>query len=317
MSQLKLAVFADGEVGYRAIEFLKQSYPDHLMAVFVTEHSQIRDKLTKLGIHQDSIHSNTLRGEEKIKLLRSLELDYILLAWWPHIIKQPIITIPQKGVLNFHPSYLPYNRGKHYNFWTILEDTPFGVTIHFVNEKIDSGDIVFQKRIAKNWEDTGKSLYRKAATAMVELFIESYPLLIANQFSRIPQNLTEGSFHYAKELEPASEITLDYSYMCKDLLNLIRARVFPPHPSCWFYHNKRKFNVTIEIGESHKSQLPEDCLEISLTQSCKAKDLLLPCKHSNNTNRCFYFNNDDKTYKVFLTIAPEANKFCVEFQEGS
>ncbi|MHC4396960.1 MAG: formyltransferase family protein [Planctomycetota bacterium] len=306
MSQLRLAVFADKEVGYQTLEFLGQSYPTHLVVVFLTESSDIRGRVVATGLNQDLIYSsNGLYGEDTVNLLRKLDLDYILLAWWPYIIKQPILSIPKKGILNYHPSYLPYNRGKHYNFWTLVEETPFGVTIHFVNEGIDSGDIVFQKKIRKNWEDTGESLYWKAQKVMVELFIENYSNLIANKFSRIPQNPEEGGLHYARELEPASEIKLDNCYLGKDILNLIRARVFPPYPSCRFYDKKRKFNITIEIRQVTRNQLSDNYTEILLGSPYKARDLLTPYSHDTNTDRFFHFIDNGRTYEAHIKIAPE------------
>jgi len=49
--------------------------------------------------------------------------------------------------INLHPSLLPWNRGAHSNFWSFLEDTPKGVTIHIIDEGIDTGDILLQKKI--------------------------------------------------------------------------------------------------------------------------------------------------------------------------
>ncbi|MFC1780895.1 formyltransferase family protein [Planctomycetota bacterium] len=306
MNQLRLAVFADKEVGYRTLEFLKRFYAEDLVAVFLSEGSEIRCRVIELGIDRNSIFSNAvLYNKNTINLLQNLRLDYILLAWWPYIIKGQILSIPKKGVLNFHPSFLPYNRGKHYNFWTLVEDTPFGVSIHFVDEEIDSGDIVFQKRVEKNWEDTGESLYQKAQQAMIELFAENYKNLVANKFTRITQNPGTGSFHYAKELEPASKINLNTVYSVKDLLNLLRARVFPPYPSCWLYNKKRKFNVIVKVKQIHQDQLPNDCTQIMLDGNYKAKELLPTCDEEGLTEKCLCFLDSGELYQALLKVFPE------------
>jgi methionyl-tRNA formyltransferase len=171
------------------------------------------------------------------------------LAWWAYILKEPIIKLPKVGVLNFHPSFLPYNRGKNYNFWTIVEDCPFGVTIHFVDIGIDTGDIIFQEQIYKTWEDNGKTLYVKAQQAIINLFIKNYNNIITGNYQRQQQNLTEGSFHTAKELDMASIIDLNKTYTAKELINLIRARTFEPHPSCWFDDNGEKFEIRVQISK--------------------------------------------------------------------
>ena len=60
-----------------------------------------------------------------------------ILAWWPKIISNKLINLPRKGFINLHNSFLPFNRGKHPYFWAFYEDSPYGVTIHKVDEGID------------------------------------------------------------------------------------------------------------------------------------------------------------------------------------
>ena len=50
-------------------------------------------------------------------------------------------------MINLHISYLPYNKGAHPNFWSWVKNTPKGVSIHLISEKIDAGDIIFQKKL--------------------------------------------------------------------------------------------------------------------------------------------------------------------------
>ena len=61
-----------------------------------------------------------------------------------HIIPEKFIT---NNIYNLHISFLPYNRGAHPNFWSFIENTPSGVTIHKIDQGIDTGKIIFQKMI--------------------------------------------------------------------------------------------------------------------------------------------------------------------------
>ncbi|NIM21688.1 MAG: formyl transferase, partial [Candidatus Latescibacteria bacterium] len=88
-----------------------------------------------------------------------------------------------------------------------------------------------------SWEDTGETLYRKAQSAILQLFKECFPVIKEETIPRQPQDLEQGSFHRASELEPASEIELDKEYTGRQLLNLLRARTFSPHPGCRFTDN--------------------------------------------------------------------------------
>ncbi len=249
-NNIRLAIFAEGEIGFRAVEFVATKHPQHLKQVVLAKNSKIVERITALGVkREDLLFSDEIYGDAALERMRGLELDHLLLAWWPFIIKEPLISLPSRGVLNFHPSYLPYNRGKGYSFWTIVEDTPFGVTIHYVNEGIDAGDIAFQRRIDKSWEDNGGTLYYKAQDAMIDLFKSVYPRIVAGDIPRLPQEVDKGSFHYGKELDPASRIDLDKQYTARELLNLLRARTFSGYPACRFEDEGRVYEARIEIKE--------------------------------------------------------------------
>ena len=173
------------------------------------------------------------------------EIGFLL--WWPKIISQRLISSLRFGFINTHPSLLPHNRGKHYNFWALVEQSPFGVSLHFVESGIDSGDLVAQKSISYTWEDTAETLYQLAVAGMKELFFESYPLIRKGEISAWSQDLSLGSFHYASELEVASLIDLDQPTTARQLLNQLRARTFKGHPACSFCEDGVQYEVRIEI----------------------------------------------------------------------
>jgi len=207
--------------------------------------------ITNSGISDRNriFYSDSLQTGGTLAALKQMELDLILLAWWPYILKKSILEIPRLGSLNFHPSYLPFNRGKHYNFWSIVEEAPFGVTIHWVDEAVDTGDIAFQSIINKSWEDTGETLYQKAQKELVKLFKERFTDIKEGKIPRISQKKYLGSFHKSEELEKASKIELEKKYKARDLLNLLRARTFPPHPGAWFVENGEKYQIRIQIAK--------------------------------------------------------------------
>lgn len=248
MGKINTAIFADKSVGKEALEFILSHHKDDLKYVLFTDDSSIVKEID-IPI-KEVIHYNiNLYSDENISKLKSLELDYIILAWWPYIIKSPLFNCVKKGIINFHPSLLPYNRGKHYNFWNIIEEVPFGVSLHFIDENIDSGDIIFQKEIEKTWEDNGKTLFDKAQGNMTQLFSEAYPEIRKENYNRKKQDLSKGSFHLAKELTNAAKIDLNKSYKARDLINIIRAKTFSPYPAAWFEDDNKKYEITISIKE--------------------------------------------------------------------
>lgn len=170
-----------------------------------------------------------------------------VLAWWPYVLSKRLLAVPELGFLNFHPSLLPHQRGKHYYFWAIVERSPFGVTIHWATPEVDAGPVAFQRRLDITWSDTGATLYAKAQVAMVELFRENLGVIVRGEIPRFPQSGEGGPAHRATEMDDAARIDLDRAYTGRELLDLIRARTFPPDGGAQFEDDGRRYRVTTAI----------------------------------------------------------------------
>ncbi|GAA0832540.1 formyltransferase family protein [Cupriavidus pauculus] len=146
-----IGFMADQDVGLAAVRYVLENFRDDVRYVVTTADNEIA---ALCRLHQCNVVLASAITDENAPALLG-DVDLLILAWWPKILPRAVIDIPRRGVVNFHPSLLPHNRGKHYNFWTIVEDSPFGVSLHLVNEGVDQGDILFQAPIEKTWEDTG------------------------------------------------------------------------------------------------------------------------------------------------------------------
>ncbi len=240
---MKLLLMADRRVGLAITRWLLEQFRDDVALVVATADNEISAVAREAGV-SSTIHRS---GAETAAIAAGVKPDLGVLAWWPKLVKQPLLGIPRLGFINTHPSLLPHNRGKHYNFWALVEQAPFGVSLHMVEEGIDSGDVVAQRGLSYGWEDTGETLYSRAGEAMVQLFRETYPALRSGDIPRRKQDLTIGSFHRAAEMDAASRLDLDASYNARELLNRLRARTFSGHPSCWFNDDGETFEVRVEI----------------------------------------------------------------------
>ena len=236
---------AHAAVGLEIFRWLGQHHASDLSLVVTVEEDEIYHEARRLGIQCCALSS--VPDVEAYAKSLGREFDLGLLAWWPRLIRQPLIDLPKHGFLNTHPSLLPHNRGKHYNFWAIVEQAPFGVSLHFVDPGIDSGDIIAQQEIPYGWEDTGETLYFKAQAAMVRLFTSVYPQIRGLHIDRRAQDPKLGSFHLGKEIDEKSEIVLDQSTTARELLNLLRARTFEGHPSCRFTEGGDQYEVQVKI----------------------------------------------------------------------
>ena len=244
MPEPRVALFADADVGESFLDHLSRSYPADLACLVVQPGSAAHRLAQERGLacHVDE-------GGEPPRELREqlVGCTVALLCWWPRLLPADLLRLPERGFVNTHPSLLPHNRGKHPNFWSIVEQRPFGVSVHEVTPGIDAGAVIAQRSLPVGWEDTGASLHERARVAMLELLVETYPVLRTGQWSAVPQALEQGSFHTGRELDPASRIELDRQYSGRELLNLLRARTYPGHPGCRFDDEGGGYEVRIEI----------------------------------------------------------------------
>ncbi len=132
-------------------------------------------------------------------LLEKNHINFIVSFGCRHIIKKSVLEYLPDRVINLHISYLPWNRGADPNLWSFLEDTPKGVSIHYIDEGIDTGDIIAQKRVSldENSETLATS-YDKLEMGIIELFKETWPNIIINNVHRLKQR-GAGSFHKTKD----------------------------------------------------------------------------------------------------------------------
>jgi len=179
--------------------------------------------------------------------IRALRPEIGVSALFGYLVPQPVLDLFPAGCLNIHPALLPYNRGAFPNVWSIIDRTPAGATIHYMDAGIDTGDIVAQREVLVEPVDTGETLYRKLERACVELFHETWPLVRAGTARRCPQPAGHGSQHRVKDAAAVDEVALDRTYVARDLIDLLRARTFPPHPGAFFRHEGRKVYLRLQL----------------------------------------------------------------------
>jgi len=130
----------------------------------------------------------------------NLNYDLIISFGYRHILKKNVICGVGSPIFNLHISYLPFNRGTHPNFWSFYENTPSGVTIHLIDEGIDTGPIVYQKYVNfDNNETTFSETYNRLIVELEKLFIDNIDAILSDNWVAKPQK-GQGTLHFAKDL---------------------------------------------------------------------------------------------------------------------
>ena len=119
---------------------------------------------------------NQIKKRPNVEYFKSIKPDLLISLYSKEIIPLEIIKLPKLGAINLHPALLPYNKGVSPTFWTLANGEKFtGVTLHFLDEGIDTGEIISQTKIPTIGFTTEHSLYLKCCmegVILLEKFLE-------------------------------------------------------------------------------------------------------------------------------------------------
>jgi methionyl-tRNA formyltransferase len=208
--------------------------------------------------------------------MKALKPDIMLTAFYPTIYKPSLIGVAYHGSVNLHFAPLPRYRGSYPGAWAIINgEKSHGVTMHYMDPGVDSGDIIGQLMVDIEPCDTGFTLYRKCERAGVELLRKTWPLLTNASAARIPQNTTKILYH--DRAYPYGGV-INFGWAAKQVHDFIRALTFPPFPNPFTFFNRRKLTVmksrvveedssgeigqVIALGDSLRVQARGGCVDL-------------------------------------------------------
>lgn len=184
---------------------------------------------------------------EVIEMIRALEPEIGISVMFGYILKEEVLDLFPAGCINVHPSYLPFGKGAYPNIWCIVDKTPAGVSIHYVDSGIDTGDIIAQVEVPVEPYDTGASLYRRLEQVSLDLFRKYWPIIQSGKARRIVQEPGGGTFHRMKDVSLIDEIELNGLYKAGDLIDIIRARTYPPYRGAYFLVDDTKVYLRLQL----------------------------------------------------------------------
>ncbi|WP_017152812.1 formyltransferase family protein [Bacillus bingmayongensis] len=147
-----------------------------------------------------------------------INIDFIISYGYKYMIPPSIIEKFNNKIINLHISYLPWNKGADPNLWSFLEDTPKGITIHYINNSLDTGDIIAQLEVPYKENDTLKTFYDRLCQEIEQLFIENWKFICSGKVMRKPQP-SGGSYHRLKDKKKYLHLLTDgWNTSVKDII---------------------------------------------------------------------------------------------------
>ena len=254
-------------------------------------------------------NSNLQQTEDKITVKDVKDIDYVISFGYKYILKEDIINACKNKIINLHISYLPYNRGANPNFWSFLDNTPKGVTIHYIDKGVDTGDILLQKKINFNKdEDTLSKTYDRLIEEIQDLFIDNFNSIITKEIISVPQT-AKGTFYYKKDIKQHINLLIEGWDTKIDKISSLRLRIinFNDENLLLEWRNDivtRENSISQEIvsKENHKKWLENTILYSPNTKTYILEDNSVPV----GTIRSDELKKD--VYEVSWTISPHHRK---------
>ncbi len=165
-----------------------------------------------------------INHQNNISWISELNPDIIFCFGWSNLLKNEILCLPKLGVVGFHPSLLPNNKGRHPLIWSkVLGLKKTGSTFFFMNEGADTGDILDQSEFEITIEDDINAVYdkmTKVALNQIEIF---YPKLLSGTYSRIKQFGVGNVWRKRNKIDGQ----IDFRMTTESILNLVRGLTKP------------------------------------------------------------------------------------------
>ncbi|MEQ8523516.1 methionyl-tRNA formyltransferase [Gracilimonas sp.] len=238
MSKFKIGYFADGPWSHKAFELLIQD--EEIEICFIVPRTDTKDDTLKYfagkyGI--DYLHPVKVNSEEFIEKAKSYNCDLFVSMSFNQIFRERIINLPKYSTINCHAGKLPFYRGRNVLNWALINDEKeFGITVHFVDEGIDTGDILLQQTYPITDEDTYDTLLSVAYDECAKLLYKAIKQIQDGSFKVVKQNTIHPVGFYCGRRSVGDEI-VNWKSTSREIFNFVRALSSPGPLATTFIDN--------------------------------------------------------------------------------
>ncbi|WP_075590621.1 methionyl-tRNA formyltransferase [Labilibacter marinus] len=256
---LKVGYFADGPWSHKAFEKLIKDTSIEIK--FIVPRNDTADLTLKNAASKNNIPyiiGHNINSNEFYQLVAKYNCDLFISMSYNQIFKRRILELPKLRTINCHAGKLPYYRGRNILNWVLINDEKeFGITVHYVDEGIDTGDIILQRTYPITDNDTYKTLLEKSYTECAQILYDSVKLVQENKINLIKQNDIHPVGFYCGIRGNGDEI-INWQHNSRDIFNFIRAICTPgPMAQCYLKGQQIKINKArlIENAPIYKNRV--------------------------------------------------------------
>lgn len=228
MKKFKIGYFGDGEWAHKACKMLLS---DHTISIeFICTRFESKDLTLKTYANNYSIpyfqHKN-INSSEFINEILPFNCDIFVSMSFNQIFKNAIINLPRLNIINCHAGKLPFYRGRNVLNWALINDEKeFGITVHFIDEGIDTGDIILQNNYPITDDDNYGTLLQIAYTECAKNLYNAVKLVQVGKHKVTKQESIHPTGFYCSIRKNGDEV-IDWNQNSRRIFNFIRALSIP------------------------------------------------------------------------------------------
>lgn len=212
----------------------------------------VKETALKYGI--PVLQPRRVKDEEAVKQLREYYADIFVVAAYGQILSKEILDMPRFGCINTHASLLPKYRGAAPIQWAIADgEKETGVTIMQMDEGLDTGDILYTRKVDITNDETGETLFNKLEEISKQLIVEALDKIEAGDINPVKQDGNAATYARILKKEMGA---LDFTKEASELERLIRA--FTPWPGTYTRFNGKILKV-IKASVADRDELDCEC----------------------------------------------------------
>lgn len=250
---MKIGYFADGPWAHKAFDKIVSD--SSLEISFVTVRYDKRDEelIRKAEAYNIPLElSSNINSPSFVDRMKAYDVDLFVSMSFNQIFKAEMINLPRYKSINCHAGKLPFYRGRNILNWALINDEKeFGITVHYFDEGIDTGDIILQETYPITDEDTYATLLERAYIGCADVLYRAIKIIQDNKVERIAQDTIDAVGTYYGIREPGDEI-IDWKQTSREIFNFIRALCVPgPQAVSWINGKKISINKARMVEGAH------------------------------------------------------------------